>query len=330
MSSEIDSSGKYSFNVQVMHDERGDLGADHWSYYFPVLFLIPDFEESELNISGFALSKRKWETSSFDFATLATKHKIHLPYQAMDIFLAHCNLEVRVSGAATVREAIRKFRALQVALYRSGISPFLSPFITTHSINAYSGINSRDSGVWLDQLPEGMRTGITSDIDTIEAWPYELSFDCRTINDKRDISAESFNEAAKFADEWMRAASENSALAALESAMTDAPKLSSRAQSILHIWTALESIFPRVTTEASFRVALYMAQLNAKGSDRRDYHRRVKKAYDLRSKIAHGAKFDPGLEDWLVAWSLLTDSVSSIVGRGGLPDEETLLEELLG
>jgi hypothetical protein len=63
-----------------------------------------------------------------------------------------------------------------------------------------------------------------------------------------------------------------------EMAMIDAPKLSSAAQSILHIWTALESIFPRVTTEVSFRVALYMAQLNAKLGDRREYRKLVRKA----------------------------------------------------
>lgn len=300
------------------------------SYHFPVLFLNPCFEEAELDLGHFALSKRKWQTTSFDLATLATKHKVHLPYQAMDMFLAHCNLEVRVSGVGTVEEAIAKFRTLQVALYKNRISPFLSPFISSHSINAYSGINSRDSGVWLDRLPEEMRTGIKSGEHTVEVWSYDLSFDCRTINDKRDISAELFCDAAKFADEWLYATAKNSALAALEMAMIDAPKLSSVPQSILHIWTALESIFPRVTTEVSFRVALYMAQLNAKGGDRRDYHKRVKRAYDLRSKIAHGARFDPGLQDWLEAWSLLTDSISAIVGRGGLPSEDVLLEELLG
>ncbi|WP_236210849.1 HEPN domain-containing protein [Metapseudomonas otitidis] len=299
------------------------------SYHFPVLFLTPCFEEPELDLGHFALSKRKWQTSTFDLATLATRHKLHLPYQAMDIFLVHCNLEVRVSAVATVEEAQRKFRALQIALYRAGISPFLSPFITTHSINAYSGINSRDSGLSLDKLPEEMRTGIKSGEDLVEVWPLELSFDCRTINDKRDVSDNVFYDAAKFAEEWLRVAEKNSPLHALESAMTDAPKLSSRAQSILHIWSALESIFPRVTTEASFRVALYMAQLNSNGRDRRDYHKRVKRAYDLRSKIAHGAKSDPGLSDWLEAWSLLTDSVSAIVRRGGLPSEDALLEELL-
>lgn len=309
--------------------KNGRTVSENNCFYFPVLFLVPEFEESELDLGHFALSTRKWQTSLFDLATLATRHKLHLPYQAMDIFLAHCNLEVRVSAVATVEEAQRKFRALQVALYRSGISPFLSPFIATHSINAYSGINSRDSGLSLDKLPEGMRTGIKSGERMVEVWPFELSFDCRTINEKRAVSSDSFYDAAKFADGWLRVTEKTPSLVALESAMTDAPKLSSRAQSILHIWTAIESIFPRVTSEVSFRVALYMAQLNSNGSDRRDYHKRVKRAYDLRSKIAHGAKFDPGFSDWLEAWNLLTDSVSAIIRRGELPGEDALLQELL-
>lgn len=300
-----------------------------FSYHFPVLFLNPCFEEEELDLGCFALSKRKWQTSSFDLATLATKHKVHLPYQAMDIFLTNCNLEVRVSGVNTIAEAVAKFRALQVAFYKNGTSPFLSPFITNYSINEYSGINSRDSGVWLDKLPEGMRTGIKSGEHTVEAWSYELSFDCRTIKDKRNVSAQSFYDAVRFADQWLNATAKSSSLIALEMAMIDAPKLSSVSQSILHIWTALESIFPRVTSEVSFRVALYMSQLNAKGGDRREYHKRVKKAYDLRSKIAHGTRFDPELQDWLEAWSFLTDSVGTIAERGGMPSEDNLLAELL-
>lgn len=243
------------------------------SYYFPVLFLNPCFDDVQLDLGHFALSKRKWQTTSFDLATLASKHKVHLPYQAMDIFLAHCNLEVRVSGVGTVEAAIDKFRALQVALYKNGISPFLSPFITNYSINAYSGINSRDSGVWLDQLPEEMRTGIKSGEHTVEVWSYELSFDCRTINDKRSISAESFYDAAKFADEWVQATAKNSTLVALEMAMTDAPKLSSISQSILHIWTALESmVIPPFSTVGRSRGANKVSTIS--------YHRR-RSYYDL-------------------------------------------------
>lgn len=299
------------------------------SYYFPILFLVPSFEDPEIGIGQFSLAMRKWRTSTFDLATLASRHKLHLPYQAMDIFLAHCNLEVCISAAETLEEAQEKFRTLQVALYRGGASPFTSPFISTHSINSYSGINSRDSGLNLDELPEGMRTGLKSGQDIVEVWPLELSFNCQTITEKRGVSAESFYEAGKFAEEWMHITAKTPSLQALESAMIDAPKLLSRAQSMLHIWTALESIFPLVTSEVSFRMALYMAQLNSNGVNRRAYHKRVKQAYNLRSKIAHGAKFNPGFPDWMEAWSLVTDTVTAIVRRGRLPSEEALLDELL-
>ncbi|WP_248730469.1 HEPN domain-containing protein [Pseudomonas sp. MWU13-2517] len=299
------------------------------SYYFPVLFLMPGFEESEINIGHFTLSTRKWRTSTFDLATLATKHKLHLPYQAMDIFLGHCNLEICISNVETIEEAQQKFRAIQIALYKTGISPFLSPLISTHSINSYSGINTRDSGLSLDMLPGALRTGLKSNQDIVEVWPLELSFDCQTINEKRSVSIESFYVAGKFVAEWLRITASTPSLLALESAMIEAPKLSSRAQSILHIWTALESIFPLVTTEVSFRMALYMAQLNSIGTDRRGYHSRVKRAYNMRSKIAHGAKFNPEFSDWMEAWRLVTDTVTAIVRRGRLPNEEQLLDELL-
>ncbi|MEN5150722.1 hypothetical protein [Pseudomonas orientalis] len=299
------------------------------SYYFPVLFLMPGFEESEINIGHFTLSTRKWRTSTFDLATLATKHKLHLPYQAMDIFLGHCNLEICISNVETIEEAQQKFRAIQIALYKTGISPFLSPLISTHSINSYSGINTRDSGLSLDMLPGALRTGLKSNQDIVDVWPLELSFDCQTINEKRSVSIESFYVAGKFAAEWLRITASTPSLLALESAMIEAPKLSSRAQSILHIWTALESIFPLVTAEVSFRMALYMAQLNSIGTDRSGYHSRVKRAYNMRSKIAHGAKSNPEFSDWMEAWRLVTDTVTAIVRRGRLPNEEQLLDELL-
>lgn len=299
------------------------------SYYFPVVFLMPGFEESEINIGHFTLSKRKWRTSTFDLATLATKHKLHLPYQAMDIFLGHCNLEICISNVETIEEAQQKFRAIQIALYKTGISPFLSPLISTHSINSYSGINTRDNGLSLDMLPGALRTGLKSNQDIVEVWPLELSFDCQTINEKRSVSIESFYVAGKFAAEWLRITASTPSLLALESAMIEASKLSSRAQSILHIWTALEPIFPLVTTEFSFRMALYMAQLNSIGTVRRGYHSRVKRAYNMRSKIAHGAKFNPEFSDWMEAWRLVTDTVTAIVRRGRLPNEEQLLDELL-
>jgi isopropylmalate/homocitrate/citramalate synthase len=63
-----------------------------------------------------------------------------------------------------------------------------------------------------------------------------------------------------------------------------------------------------------------MAQLNTKGGDRRDYHKRVKRAYDLRSKIAHGARFDR------VSVASQTDFnfVRELIEGGHIPDDVTI------
>ena len=58
-----------------------------------------------------------------------------------------------------------------------------------------------------------------------------------------------------------------------------------------------------------------MAQLNSIGIDRRGYHSRVKRAYNLGGKIAHDSKFSPEFSDWMEAWGLVTDTVTAIVGR---------------
>ena len=59
-------------------------------FYFPLLFLVPGFPDDAVDTGPFQIAKRRWDTSTFDLATLATKHKLHLPYQAMDVFLSRC------------------------------------------------------------------------------------------------------------------------------------------------------------------------------------------------------------------------------------------------
>src|SRR5688572_22008608 len=105
------------------------------SYHFPLLFLVPEFSEPELENSQFRLVKRRWTTSTFDLATLATKHKLHLPYQVMDVFLSSCNVELCILNHTSIETAIQAFQSFRLALCAEGLSPFLSPFATTHSIN---------------------------------------------------------------------------------------------------------------------------------------------------------------------------------------------------
>jgi hypothetical protein len=296
-------------------------------YFFPLLFLSPDFDGDAIDVPPFQLVKRKWETSTFDLATLATKHKLHLPYQAMDVFLSRCNLEVRVFGQESLNEATEAFEALRLALYSQGTTPFLCPFVTTHSINDYSGINSRDSELLREKLHPGMKNGITSNSGTVEAWPYELSFECVVIGSLK-VSTAGFEAAVGACELWRKLAV--GSLKSVADAAKAAPQLVSLDQSLLHIWSALESLFPEVSAELAFKVALYLAQLASDKENRIVYFDRVRNSYKLRCGVTHGSKQGISRGQWLETWSLLMDAYKSIVRRGKMPSERELLAELLG
>src|SRR3712207_5985261 len=61
-----------------------------------------------------------------------------------------------------------------------------------------------------------------------------------------------------------------------------APKILPLDQSVLHIWSAIEALFPNVGAELEFRIALYLAQLTQSGSARQEVYERVRASYDMR------------------------------------------------
>lgn len=296
-------------------------------YHFPLLFLVPDDGLSDVDCGAFGVSRRRWETSLFDLATLATKHKLHLAYELMEVMLARCNLEVWAS-AGTVDEAAEYLGALLLTLYIEGVSPTVAPFATSHSINAYSGINSRDSDYLRERLPEGMRDGFTTADGILEAWPIYPSLACQVLPDALKLTEQQFRRAAERAPLWLSLETKNVALRAVREAARAAPLLPSRDQSLLHVWCAIEGLFPRVSTEVSFRVALYLVQLTG-DADRRERFRRARSAYDMRSKVAHGSLRSITREQWLEAWRLMLDSANAILDRGELPSEDALLDDIL-
>lgn len=298
------------------------------SYFVPLLFLRP--AESTLSVSRppFRLSTRKWTTSTFDLATLATKHHLHLPYQLMDVLLGHSNLELEID-APDVGAATESLTAILLGMYLSGVSPTLAPFATTHSVNDYSGINSRDSEVLRSKLPEGQRIGVTTETATVEAWPLQLSLQCMIDASKLEVSEWQFQQAATKASTWLDLESTHGALRIVRDAAHSAPTLAPPEQAFLHVWCALEALFPKVSTEVSFRIALYLAQLSAQAGQRQEYFERVRRAYNLRSRVAHGADFRLQQTDWLDSWGLLIDAGNAIVRRGRLPSDDELLAELL-
>nr|WP_290702188.1 HEPN domain-containing protein [Halomonas sp. UBA3074] len=298
------------------------------TYFFPLSFLIPNFEGETINVGQFSLRKRRWDTSTFDFATLATKHKLHLPYQLMDVLIGKCNCELAIAGKDTFEAAADTFQSFRLGLYLQGVSPFLVPYSTTESINDYSGVNERDSAISRGVLPK-IESAFSSHNHELEAWPMELTTQCMVIPSAFGLSSQKIESAVAFAQAWGELASDNPTLQVVTRTSASAVVLGSYEQSILHIWTAIEALFKSVSSEVNFRLSLYLTQLCAEGEARKVFHSNAKSAYNIRSKIAHGASKKVTFEQWKQAWDLLLASVSAIEKRGRLPNEEDLLDELL-
>lgn len=298
------------------------------SYYFPLLFLVPGFEGDAVESGSFHVAKRRWQTNTFDLATLATKHKLHLPYQAMDVFLSRCNMELRIEGRGSLDDAATAFQSFRLALYATGVSPFISPFVTTYSINDYSGINSRDSEYLRKDLHPSMEEGLTSETRTLEAWPLEMSLRTVILEDRLALSGDAFREAVEKEASWDALASAG-VLRTIQETANAAPMILPLEQSVLHIWSAIEAMFPAVNTEVAFKIALYVAQLTESGPARLEAYERVRTSYKLRSSITHGSRREVSLDQWQQTWGVLIDAYNAIIRRGSLPTEQDLIAELL-
>ncbi|MFJ4406788.1 hypothetical protein [Streptomyces sp. NPDC088910] len=302
------------------------------NYYAPVSGLIPVGIDEPLWIGDYGLIPRKWGVSLFDWAELQTKHKLHITYTSGDMLLQHCNLEFGLTSPS-LEEAMAMLMPFHAMLYVREIHPFSAQFISTHSINEYAGINSRKSSYGAELLPEGLREGITSDTASVEVWPppYASGTVARRQGLERDLDSSLFAQVVEDVQKWGELRSASPVCLFLERVLTSSPVVPDSGQSLLHVWTGLESMFPKVQSEVSFRLALYLAQLQAPLGDRREFFRRAKRSYGDRSKVAHGGELKPKNESdpWFEAWSILTHSVRAILERGAVPAEEDLIEELL-
>lgn len=298
-------------------------------YYFPALLVIPSFDTPVVASGRYAVARRRWQTSTFDLTTLATRHKLHLPYQLMDVFLGRCNAEVCVRDVASFDDACDAMYSLRLLLYAQGVSPFLLPFATSHSINAYSGINSRDSDLLRAKLPDDMKDGIKSDTVTVEAWPLEMSLSVHALGDRTRLDDTAFIAAVNTLEIWLKLRTKTPALGAFGRAVTAAPTVHSLDQAVLHLWSGLESLFPTVTSEVSFKVALYLGQLQTERESRRFVFDQARRGYKVRSAITHGTRRDVTYEDWRDAWDLAMATLRAVLRRGALPTEDELVDWLL-
>ncbi|MFW3473476.1 hypothetical protein ACN24M_19620 [Streptomyces microflavus] len=302
------------------------------TYYAPLAGLLPQEFDEPIQSGEYGLVPRKWDVSLFDWAELGSKHKLHIPYTVGDMRLKGCNLELAIS-ADSIEEAQSMILPFHVAMYARGVHPFSVQFISSHSVNDYAGICSRKSSYVLDLLPEGLRTGITSATASVEIWgaPYTSGSASRRDGLALALTPSLFTQVVGDVRRWKNLRDNHPVCLFLERVLTSSPVVSDAGQSLLHVWTGLESIFPKVQSEVSFRLALYLAQLQAPLGDRQEFFQRAKRSYGDRSKVAHGGviKAKSGVDPWMEAWNILTHTVCAMLERRNIPTEEELIQELL-
>ncbi|WP_151175882.1 hypothetical protein [Hypericibacter terrae] len=303
---------------------------EHTSYFVPCVSVLPGFDELSINVQGYRLHRRAWEVSTFDLATLATRHKLHLPYQLMDVFLSGpTHLEIEITAASSREDAMSRIERFRAMLYINGVSPFIIPFVASHSFNHYAGINSRDSDLLISKLPEGMRSGIVSASSSVEVWPYELSLMTLVARESKPVTAEIAHRAAWQAQQARSLEQKHPELAAVRFALTAAPQITQLGSSLLHLWTGMESLFPNVRAEVSFRISLLLAELVSPIASPSVVYEAAKRSYTHRSNAAHGNLKKIGDEEWREAWELLCNCLLAVLHRGDLPGESALLTAML-
>jgi hypothetical protein len=224
-------------------------------------------------------------------------------------------------------------RRLLPALYRgaylSGVAPFVIPFVTTYSINDYSGINSRDSEILRPTMHEGMREGFTSADGTVEAWYMDSTLQLIRASGTDRLSVDQCHMVGTKVDLWRKLESQCSLVNIARRILNSAPMIHDMAASILQIWQGIQSLFPTVTTEVSVRLALLVAQLCQPIQKQGVTYKQVRSAYSVRSKITHGAASTIDASDWSAAWALLSMCLNALIVRQKLPSEKELMAELL-
>lgn len=299
------------------------------SYFFPCVGLLPDFSEESIRVGDFTIHKRAWKTTPFDLATLQATHDLQISWHLMALFLELTNCEIEVI-CASEDIAQNKLDLLQAMMYVNCSAQFVAPFFTSHSANEYSGINGRDSELLIKKLPEALRNGITSGSAKVQAWPHKPNLGVTQIFGSREIDKTTFSGSVEDCTRWQELERKSKQLKTVRRALLTAPSIADVSSSLLHLWQGIESLFPDVTAELTFRLALLISQLAAGLEPPSVTHKKVKLAYKIRSAAAHGDIEKVSMKHLKDGWLLLILCMRSVLARGFLPTDDELMAEILG
>jgi hypothetical protein len=295
-------------------------------YYFPVCQLLPGDGVDDVKIESISIVKRRWGVSFFDLATLAVGHDLKMPYELMNVYFQSCNMEVCLE-ASSLDDAYIHYKCLRALFYARGLSPYISPCVMSHSLNEIAGINTRDSKILKSDYEE-LNEGITSKDTKVEIYPLDLGLQMHALSEREShvLSKTMLINSAWDSIKILKIYRATPEIRNIIDGLIAAPKIEVLGQSLLHIWTILESLFPTVQTEVSFRLALYISCMVFGKSKELFYE--VKKSYNVRSRVAHGSARGVSYEEWKRAWNILRLVSGGIMHRGMVPTEEMIIDTI--
>lgn len=262
------------------------------NFFFPVTWLLPAFEGDLCGNEQVRVHRRKWEVPIYDlYSLLAERHPIRVPPELMQVYLQSVSLEFE-TAARDFAEAADRIDAYRAMLYLRGTCPTVAPFVCNTSVNTYAGINARSSGHQAT-MHEGMRKGITHATARIETWAHELTFACivgAPGQFARDVGTGVADGAGRDLEKWLDLEKRTPILRAARRALVKGPLMPELESSILHIWQGIESLFPSISTEITYRTSLLLAELLAPLRPRSETYETAKKSYGDRSKISQVLK----------------------------------------
>lgn len=299
------------------------------TFYFYVTTRSSD-PVAEFDGPSLSLGPRKWNVSVFDWTYLSVTppHRLNAQYQFVDVLTKTCDVSIGLPVAGDHLEAKRRFSALRAMSCALGVEPVIAPFVGTHPLDALSAIN----GAPADSEDPRHATAalIRSGEEAVEVWWNQPTLSLLPSGSGLFLSAERAQAADALIDVWVDLCEQVPRLRVLEEVLVNAPVSPSYPQATMSVWGALESLFPSVQSEVTFRVGMYLTQL-VRPSGPLAYLKSVRSAYAQRSKIAHGSVSSRRDEvaAWRGGWNLLCDATLAITRRGGLPTEEDLTREML-
>jgi hypothetical protein len=95
---------------------------------------------------------------------------------------------------------------------------------------------------------------------------------------------------------------------------------------LLIAWSGLEALF-KTSQEISFRLCLYIANYLKKGPERAEVFERLRRSYDVRSKVTHGsgARLDNIHEHAEYTRDILCECLAKCIECGEFPDTKFLI-----